>query len=485
MIQALPIGHKLPLSVGIIHFIGIGGIGMSGIAEVLHNLGYKVQGSDASESYNTQRLIKAGVAVFVGHAGEHVKQASVVVISSAIKADNPELQAARAARLPIVRRAEMLAELMRLKLSIAVAGTHGKTTTTALAAAMLEAGGLAPTVINGGILNARGTNAYLGKGEWMVVEADESDGSFTKLPATIGIITNIDPEHLDHYGSFDAAKAAFQTFLTNLPFYGFAVLCTDHPEVQALAARVPDRRIITYGTNPQADVRAQRIRSTASGECFDVLMDGRVISDVLLSMHGEHNVRNSLAVIAIARELKFEDSVIVSALKSFGGVKRRFTRTGEARGITIIDDYGHHPVEIAATLKAARAAQSSGSGRVVAVVQPHRYTRLRDLWDDFCTCFNDADSVIVADVYSAGEEPIDGVNADRLVEGLQRAGHKHVHKLASPEALAALVCDVAQAGDMVVCLGAGSITKWAYALPGEMESLGGDLRASANKKIRP
>jgi len=472
MIQALPIGQKLPLSVGVIHFVGIGGIGMSGIAEVLHNLGYQVQGSDASESYNTQRLIKAGIPVFIGHASDHVKQAAVVVISSAIKADNPELLAARAARLPVVRRAEMLAELMRLKLSIAVAGTHGKTTTTALAAAMLEAGGLEPTVINGGILNGRGTNAYLGKGEWMVVEADESDGSFTKLPATIGIITNIDPEHLDHYGSFDAAKAAFATFLTNLPFYGFAVLCIDHPEVQALAARVADRRIITYGTNPQADVRAQQIRPVAAGQCFDVVMGGRVIKDVVLSMHGEHNVKNALAVIAIARELGFSDAVIVSALKSFGGVKRRFTKTGEAGGITVIDDYGHHPVEIAATLKAARAAQSASGGRVIAVVQPHRYTRLRDLWDEFCTCFNDADSVLVADVYSAGEEPIEDVNADKLVEGLQRAGHRAAVRLASPQSLAKQVSALAQSGDMVVCLGAGSITKWAYALPEELKASG-------------
>jgi UDP-N-acetylmuramate--alanine ligase len=482
MINALPISHRLSLDVGMIHFVGIGGIGMSGIAEVLHNLGYKVQGSDASDSYNTQRLKGYGIEVFIGHAPQHVKSATVVVVSSAIKSDNPELQEARRLRLPVVKRAEMLAELMRLKIAIAVAGTHGKTTTTALTAAMLEAAQYKPTVINGGIINARGTNAYLGEGEWMVVEADESDGSFTKLPATIGVITNIDPEHLDHYGNFENAKAAFQTFLTNIPFYGFAVLCTDHPEVQVLSARVSDRRVITYGTNPQADVRAVNIRSSIGGETFDVeiaerLGKARTIKNVLLSMHGHHNVRNALAAVAIACELKISDTVIVNALKSFEGVKRRFTKTGEGLGMTIIDDYGHHPVEIAATLKAARGAQANG-GKVIAVVQPHRYTRLRDLMREFCTCFNDADSVIVADVYSAGEEPIEGIDSDHLVEGLLSAGHRHVVKLESPEALAATVAGMGQAGDMVVCMGAGSITKWAYALPEELKKLSKKKAAS-------
>ena len=472
-LKALPVSHKLSLDVGILHFIGIGGIGMSGIAEVLHNLGYKVQGSDASDSYNTKRLENCGIKIFIGHDEKHVEHASVVVISSAIKSDNPELAAARAARLPVVRRAEMLAELMRFKIAIAVAGTHGKTTTTALTAAMLEAADLQPTVINGGIINTRGTNAYLGTGEWMVVEADESDGTFTKLPATIAVITNIDPEHLDHYGSFDAVKAAFQTFLTNLPFYGFAVLCIDHPEVQALAGRIHDRRIITYGTNPQADIRAFNIRSGAEGETFDIEIAGRgdepsrVIKDILLPMHGHHNVRNSLAVIAIAQELGLPDKVIINALRNFGGVKRRFTKTGAGLGITVIDDYGHHPVEIAATLKAARGAQ--GEGKVIAVVQPHRYTRVRDLFDDFCTCFNDADTVVVADIYSAGEEPIEGISAESLIDGLRGAGHKHVFKLESPEALAETVAELGEKGDMVVCLGAGSITKWAYALPKELQ----------------
>jgi UDP-N-acetylmuramate--alanine ligase len=482
MIKALPIAHRMPLTVGVLHFVGIGGIGMSGIAEVLHNLGYKVQGSDASDSYNTQRLKAAGITVFIGHEARHVENASVVVISSAIKSDNPELAAARANRLPVVRRAEMLAELMRFKIAIAVAGTHGKTTTTALTAAMLEAAKLQPTVINGGIINARGTNAYLGAGEWMVVEADESDGSFTRLPATIAVITNIDPEHLDHYGSFEQVKAAFATFLTNLPFYGFAVLCTDHPEVQALAARVSDRRIITYGTNPQADVRATEIRTHAEGQMFNVEITGRdetrTIENVLLPMHGRHNVSNALAVIAIALEMKLPDETIVAAFSNFEGVKRRFTKTGEGLGMSVIDDYGHHPVEIAATLKAAREAQNHSGGRVIAVVQPHRYTRLHALMSEFTTCFNDADTVIVSDVYSAGEEPIEGVSAESLIEGLRAAGHKHVMKLDAPEALAKTVASVGQKGDMVVCLGAGSITKWAYTLPDELKKLGKKKAAS-------
>jgi UDP-N-acetylmuramate--alanine ligase len=465
----------MSLDVGTLHFIGIGGIGMSGIAEVLCNLGYKVQGSDASESYNTQRLRAQGVEVFIGHTPEHVKKASVVVISSAIKADNPELMAAREARLPVVRRAEMLAELMRFKSAIAVAGTHGKTTTTALTAAMLEAAKLQPTVINGGIINARGTNAYLGAGDWMVVEADESDGTFTKLPATIGVITNIDPEHLDHYGSFEQVKAAFHTFLTNLPFYGFAALCIDHPEVQALAAKISDRRIITYGTNPQAEVRAVNIRPGADGQTFDLEINAREgtrkISNVFLPMHGLHNVCNSLAALAIAIELKVDDATLLSGLSGFEGVKRRFTKTGTALGITVIDDYGHHPVEISSTLKAARHAQEAGGGRVIAVVQPHRYTRVRDLFKEFCTCFNDADVVIVSDIYSAGEEPIEGISAQSLAEGLRGAGHRNVLKLESPEALAQAVVQVAQSGDMVVCLGAGSVTKWAYALPEQLAAL--------------
>ncbi len=475
--RALPIARNLPLNVGPIHFVGIGGIGMSGIAEVLHNLGYRVQGSDVSESANTERLRKLGVGVFIGHNAANLDGAAVVVISSAVKADNPEVLVAREMRIPVVKRAEMLAELVRLKMTVAIAGTHGKTTTTAMTAALFEGAGLNPTVINGGIINARGTNAYLGVGDWMVVEADESDGTFTRLPATIGIVTNIDPEHLEHYGSFDGVRRAFHTFITNLPFYGFAVLCIDHPEVQALASQVSDRRIVTYGTSPQADVRAVNIRHENGGQRYDVELaathhrEARTLTDVFLPMYGMHNIRNSLAAISVALELGMDEKGIAQSFHNFSGVKRRFTKTGEARGLTIIDDYGHHPVEIAATLKAARSAQEESGGRVIAVLQPHRYTRLRDLFDQFCTCCNDADTVIVTDVYSAGEEPIDGVNGDALVESLWRAGHRHAVKLPSEGELAKMVAEIGQPGDMVVCLGAGSISKWANALPGQLEAL--------------
>jgi len=477
--KAFPIGRSLPLDVGILHFVGIGGIGMSGIAEILHNLGYKVQGSDLSESANVERLRGLGIEVAIGHDAVNLKNAAVVVISSAVKADNPEMIAARAARIPVVRRAEMLAELMRLKMSVAIAGTHGKTTTTSLMAALFDAGGLAPTVINGGIINAYGTNARIGSGEWMVVEADESDGTFIKLPSTIAVITNIDPEHLDYYGSFDNLRAAFQQFIENLPFYGFGVMCIDHPEVQALIAKVRDRRIISYGFFAQADVRAVNVRRDATGQHFDIeLTEGkRILKDVFLPMHGEHNIRNALAVVAVAQELKMSDEIIKKAFAQFGGVKRRFTKTGESAGITVIDDYGHHPVEIAATLKAARESLTGTGSKVIAVVQPHRYTRLRDLFQQFCTCFNDANCVIVTDVYSAGEEPIDGISRDTLIEGLQSAGHRHVLALDDPKSLAALAVAEAKPGDLVVCLGAGSISKWANALPGEMEA----LRAPAKK----
>ncbi len=474
--KKLPLAKTLPLNIGPLHFVGIGGIGMSGIAEVLHNLGYTVQGSDIAESANTQRLRALGITVFIGHEAGHIEGASVVVISSAVKEENPEMRAARESRTPVVRRAEMLAELMRLKMCVAVAGTHGKTTTTALTAAIFEAGGLNPTVINGGIINARGTNAYLGSGEWMVVEADESDGTFIKVPSTIGIVTNIDPEHLEHYGSFDGVRQAFHTFITNLPFYGFCVACIDHPEVQSLISRIDDRRIISYGFSPQADIRAVNLRTESEGQRFDIEIrrgqeEMRVLENVFLAMHGRHNVSNSLSSIAVGLELGLEDAVIIKALAQFGGVKRRFTKTGEAKSITIIDDYGHHPVEIAATLKAARYVQDASGGKVLAIVQPHRYSRLRDLMEEFAACFNDADTVLVADVYAAGEAPIEGVDAERLIEGIKRAGHRHALKSASPEGLAAQVAELARPGDMVVCLGAGSVTKWAYALPGELAAL--------------
>ncbi len=458
-----------PLSLGPIHFVGIGGIGMSGIAEILHNLGYPVQGSDIGESQNVRRLRSLGIEVRIGHALENLGDAEVVVTSSAVKADNPEVAEARARRLPVVRRAEMLGELMRLKWSIAVAGTHGKTTTTSMVAAMLDAAKLDPTVINGGIINAYGTNAHLGEGDWMVVEADESDGSFLRLPAMIGVITNVDPEHMEFYGDFDAVRQAYFDFVERLPFYGFAVMCVDHPEVQALLGRIANRRVVTYGFSPQADIRALEPKIDPNGETFDVVIrdrkgDGETrLSSVRLSMQGLHNVQNALAAIAIARELDLGVNVIRTALGRMKGVKRRFTRTGTVDGITIIDDYGHHPVEIRAVLRTARAAATDG--RIIAVVQPHRYSRLHALFDDFCTCFGNADMVAVAPVYAAGEAPIEGVDQAALVAGLRAHGQREVVAIEGQDELAAFIDRVGMSGDLVICLGAGSITQWANALP--------------------
>jgi UDP-N-acetylmuramate--alanine ligase len=466
---------KLPRDIGPVHFVGIGGIGMSGIAEVLANLNYRVTGSDVSDSANVKRLRDKGIAVAVGHDAKNIEGADVVVVSTAIKRDNPELVAARAKRLPVVRRAEMLAELMRLKSCVAIAGTHGKTTTTSMIAALLDAGGLDPTVINGGIINAYGTNARLGAGEWMVVEADESDGTFLKLPADIAIVTNVDAEHLDHFGTFAAVQDAFVDFVANVPFYGFAVMCTDHPIVQRLVGRIEDRRVITYGENPQADVRLTALDHSGGRSQFTVLFrdrEGRTVHEIgglALPMPGRHNALNATSAIAVARELGVSDDNIRKALASFGGVKRRFTRVGEWNGATIIDDYGHHPVEIAAVLKAAR---DSTKGQVIAVVQPHRYTRLKSLFEPFSTCFNDADAVVVAHVYPAGEQPIEGADRDHLVQALRARGHRQVVPLDGPEKLAGIVKDMTKPGDYVVCLGAGNITQWAYALPGELQALG-------------
>ena len=462
---------KLPQHIGPIHFVGIGGIGMSGIAEVLANLGYTVQGSDVADSANVKRLRDKGIAIAIGHKAENLNAAEVVVVSSAIRRDNPELVAARASRRPVVRRAEMLAELMRLKRCVAIAGTHGKTTTTSLVAGLLEAGQFDPTVINGGIINAYGTNARLGTGEWMVVEADESDGTFLKLPADVAIVTNIDPEHLDHFKTFDAVQDAFKAFVENVPFYGFAVMCSDHPVVQTMVGRLEDRRVITYGENPQADVRLVDLDHADGRSRFSVLFRDRAgsethrVSGLSLPMPGRHNALNATAAVAVARELGIPDARIRTALENFGGVKRRFTRTGTWNGVAVIDDYGHHPVEIAAVLKAAR---ESTNGQVIAVVQPHRYTRLQSLFEQFCTCFNDADAVIVAHVYPAGEAPIDGVDRDHFVAGLRAHGHRQVIALDGPDQLAGVVRGLARPGDYVVCLGAGSITQWAYALPGEL-----------------
>ncbi|MBH69223.1 MAG: UDP-N-acetylmuramate--L-alanine ligase [Rhodospirillaceae bacterium] len=480
--------RKLPIDIGIIHFIGIGGIGMSGIAEVLHNLRYHVQGSDISESPNVARLKKLGIVISIGQDSKNVTQASIVVVSTAIKSNNPELEAARKKQIPIVHRAEMLGELMRLKWSIACAGTHGKTTTTSLVASLLDGADLDPTVINGGVINSYGTNARLGDGDWMVVEADESDGSFDKLPATIAVVTNIDPEHLDFYGDFSRLKQAFKVFLTNIPFYGFAVVCIDHPVVRELITEIPDRRIITYGTDKSAEVQVLNIQPTQLGSCFDVVINDRsrfnetLLSQLELPMHGKHNVLNSAAAVAIANEMGMLESVIRKGLAEFQGVKRRFTRTGESNSITVIDDYGHHPVEIEAALSAARLACQSG--KVIAVFQPHRYSRLRDLFDEFCGCFKDADIVFVADVYAAGEEPILGFDRDKLVGGIARLEYCKVIPLLSPVALASNIADVANEGDLVLCLGAGNITSWANSLPSELDHIfANDSTQSSNLKI--
>ncbi|QQG36072.1 MAG: UDP-N-acetylmuramate--L-alanine ligase [Micavibrio aeruginosavorus] len=473
-----------PLDVGTIHFVGIGGIGMSGIAEVLHNLGYTVQGSDIADNYNVKRLRDAGVKIAIGHKPENLVDAegglaNVVVISSAVKKDNPELMIAREHKLPIVRRADMLAELMRLKSSIAIAGTHGKTTTTTMIGMMLEEAGFDPTIINGGIVNKYGTNTRLGQSDWMVVEADESDGTFTHLPATIGVVTNIDPEHMDYYGAFENVRQAYYRFIENLPFYGYAVLCIDHPEVQGLIPEVTDKRIVTYGFNPQADVHAFNVRSDARGSVYDVKFadslsdDGRelIVRDMSLPMLGVHNVLNSLAALSVAIKMDVPVATMKKALAGFSGVKRRFTKTGESHGLTVIDDYGHHPVEIMAVLKAGRLAVAESGGRVIAVVQPHRYTRLSSLFDEFCTCFYDADAVIVADVYAAGEQPVEGADRDHLAQGIKAHGHKNVQLLNDPAALAGMIADIGEPNDLVICLGAGDITKWAYALPGELDTV--------------
>ncbi|MHA6684047.1 UDP-N-acetylmuramate--L-alanine ligase [Mesorhizobium sp. A556] len=461
---------KMPQTIGLVHFIGIGGIGMSGIAEVLHNLGYRVQGSDQADGANVQRLRDKGIECFVGHAAENLGDAEVVVVSTAIKKSNPELMAARERILPIVRRAEMLAELMRFRQAVAIGGTHGKTTTTSMVATLLDAGGLDPTVINGGIINAYGTNARMGDGEWMVVEADESDGSFLKLPADIAVITNIDPEHLDHYGSFDAVREAFRQFVENVPFYGFGVMCTDHPEVQALVGRIEDRRVITYGANAQADVRFSNHRMDGASSEFDVVIRDRKggqteIAGLRLPMPGRHNVSNATAAIAVAHELGLSPEAIRKGLSSFGGVKRRFTHTGVWNGVDIFDDYGHHPVEIKAVLKAAR---ESTKGRVIAIAQPHRFTRLHDLFDDFATCFNDADTVMVAPVYTAGEDPIEGATSEALVARIRASGHRDARYIEGPAAIAPIVRELARPGDFVIFLGAGNITQWAYALPKDL-----------------
>lgn len=474
---------KMPLDIGVIHFIGIGGIGMSGIAEVFYNLGYKVQGSDQVESANVERLRRKGINIHIGHCAENLGNAEVVVFSTAVKKTNPEYIAAKKRHLPLVRRAEMLAELMRFRRAIAVGGTHGKTTTTSMVAALLDAGRFDPVVINGGIINAYGTNSRTGEGDWMIVEADESDGTFLKLPADIAVVTNIDAEHLDHYGSFDAVRAAFRQFVENVPFYGFAVLCVDHPEVQSLAGCIEDRWVVTYGANPQADVRFFNLSRDGQKTYFDVLVRSRKtgrkieLKNLLLPMAGQHNVANATAAIAIAYELGISNELIKKGLAEFGGVKRRFTRTGSWRGIEIFDDYGHHPIEIKAVLRAAR---ESAKGRVIAIAQPHRYSRLYHLFDDFVACFNDADTVLITPVYAAGEEPIVGFGSQELVEHIKMAGHRDVRLIHSLADVVSLVSKFAQAEDYVVFLGAGNITQWACALPHQLLELDGYDKFSAH-----
>ncbi len=470
--------RAMPLSIGTIHFVGIGGIGMSGIAEVLHMLGYSVQGSDIAESANVKRLRAQGIRVNVGHDASNLGDAQVVVVSTAVRADNPEVTAARQNLIPVVRRAEMLAELMRLRWAIAVGGTHGKTTTTSLIAAVLEAAKMDPTVINGGIIEAYGSNTRMGAGDWMVVEADESDGSFLRLPATIAVVTNMDPEHLDHWGTAEAMTAGYDQFVGSIPFYGFAVLCIDHPGVQAMIPRV-DRRIVTYGFSPQADIRADRLVANTLGATFEVEVTDRFrnrtrrMGPYRLPMLGQHNVQNALAAVAVAVEMEIDDQTLRHAFMTFKGVKRRFTRCGDSGGITVIDDYGHHPVEIAAVLKAARQA---GARDVIAIVQPHRYSRLASLFTEFCTCMNDAGTVVIADVYAAGEAPIPGITRDALVDGLRASGHRSVVALPGPEHLAEMVHAIAKPGDFVICLGAGTITNWAQALPAQLAALQGPQR---------
>lgn len=468
---------KMPETIGLVHFVGIGGIGMSGIAEVLHNLGYDVQGSDMAESANVERLRAKGIAVSIGHRAENLGDAEVVVASSAIKADNPERIAAHERNIPLVRRAEMLAELMRFKKSIAIGGTHGKTTTTSMVGTLLEVGGLDPTVINGGIINAYGTNARMGDGDWMVVEADESDGTFLKLPADVAVVTNIDPEHLDHYGTFDAVRDAFRQFVENVPFYGFGVMCLDHPEVQAQVAKITDRRVVTYGENLQAEVRFEYLRNEGINSIFNIhardRKDGSVytMENLVLPMPGLYNISNATAAIAIAMELGVDEAGIRKGLAVFSGVKRRFTNTGNWNGVEIIDDYAHHPVEISSVLKAARAA--AGNGRVIAVKQPHRYSRLKDLFGEFCACFNDADTVLVAPVYRAGEEPLEGFDEVSLVAGLKSGGHRDAQLIDGQEGLAELIAQIAEPGDYVIFLGAGSVSLWANSLPNELAALDG------------
>ena len=460
---------RLPFELGVIHFIGIAGIGMSGIAEVMSNLGYSVQGSDIVSSKITVRLQNIGINIFLGHNARNLENVEVAVVSSAIRGDNVELLEARQRGIPIVKRAEMLAELMRLKLNVAIAGTHGKTTTTSLVSAVFDKAGLDPTVINGGIIRAYNSNVRIGTGEWMVVEADESDGTFSKLPATVAIVTNIDREHLDHYDSFEDLKHSFDNFISNIPFYGVAICCIDNSEVHALVGRIKDRKIITYGFNKQADYSITEVDYQADRTVFKLQLLDKGVEEISFSlpMMGSHNVLNSVAAISLGDFLGLEIGKIQEALKNFSGVQRRFTHVDTINGVKIIDDYGHHPAEISAVLKSVR---DTTTGRIIAVHQPHRFSRLKLLFDEFCTCFNDADLVLISDVYSAGEKELEGINKQALVDGLINHGHKRVFSLEHESQLKNFFVEHTAPGDVFVCLGAGSITDWANGLPSQIRN---------------
>ncbi|HEX7127983.1 MAG TPA: UDP-N-acetylmuramate--L-alanine ligase [Thermodesulfobacteriota bacterium] len=438
-----------------IHLVGIGGIGMSGIAEVLLTLGYRVSGSDLKDSETTRRLASLGGTIQIGHRDSNVAETvDVVVTSSAVRPTNPEVVAARARQIPVIPRAEMLAELMRLKYGVAIAGSHGKTTTTSMVAAVLGHGGMDPTVVIGGKVNALGTNARLGQGEFMVVEADESDGSFLKLSPTIAVVTNIDPEHLDHYGDLAALRTAFLDFMNKVPFYGLTILCLDHEALQALLPRI-ERRHRTYGLSTQADLSADDLAFEGTRTAFDVTYHGKALGRVSLQVPGVHNVLNALAAIGVGLELDLPWPVIRDGLEGFGGVQRRFQVKGEVGGVLVVDDYGHHPAEIRATLAAARR----GFGRrLVVAFQPHRFTRTRDLFDDFLAAFNQSDVLLGTDIYPAGEEPIEGVTGRRLFDAVKAHGHRDVTYVERGRLLEALLERV-EPGDLVITLGAGDVTQ--------------------------
>lgn len=465
-----------PDQAGLFHIVGIGGIGMSAIAEVMHTRGYRVQGSDLKDGANLERLRAHGISCLIGHDPANVDGAAYLVISSAVKAGNPEFEAAKERGIPIIRRAEMLAELMRPCATVSITGTHGKTTTTSLIADLFKCADLDPTVIAGGIINGWGTNARIGRGEWMVVEADESDGTFLKLPTQIGVVTNIDPEHMDYWPSLEALHQAFHQFIDAIPFYGLAVACIDHPVVRELLAKLGGaangRRTLTYGVARDADIRLVNLRPDHNRITFDadlgpaVKGGARKLEDLTLPVLGHYNALNALGALAAATEAGVGDEVIRRTFAAFSGVKRRFTRVGEWRGAAVYDDYAHHPVEIAAVLRAARMA---GKGRIIAVMQPHRYTRLQSLFNEFSACLDDADIVVVTPVYSAGEAPIPGIDRDELASGLRRHGHPHVLTVDDDQALVETIASVAEPGDVVVGLGAGTITDWINALPRNLE----------------